>query len=561
MENNDLLEMVRSKAQGWLTKSYDAETRAQVQALLDNEDPTELIECFYKDLEFGTGGLRGIMGVGSNRMNIYTVGAATQGLSNYLKKEFADLEQIKVVIGHDCRNNSRKFAEISADIFSANGIKVYLFEDLRPTPEMSFAIRKLGCQSGIILTASHNPKEYNGYKVYDENGCQLVPRDADELTEFVNRAGDAAGRESRGQEEKMTFIGDEAVSAFISAIMKETVWQGKPPALRIVYTPLHGAGNKPVRAALARAGFRDVRVVAEQEAPDGDFPTVKSPNPEESGALQMGIGEAEKIGADIVIGTDPDSDRIGVAVRTDGGFRLITGNQMGALLTDFVLTMRKDRLTPASLIIKTIVTGELGADIARAKGVQVEETLTGFKYIGEKITAYENDPAKDFIMGYEESYGYLIGMHARDKDAVGTAVLICEMAAWYRTKGMTLIDALDRLYEQYGYRLDRTISYTLPGKDGMEKIARIMEALRTGTAGEWMPGIREVLDYRKGIGSLPKENVLKFLLEDGSWAAVRPSGTEPKIKFYCSLRAASEAEGELRLADMKKRWEDIFCLK
>ena len=547
----------REKYEEWLRQA-DPETAEELRALTDEK---EIEDRFYKDLEFGTAGLRGIMGAGSNRMNSRTVGRATQGLADYLKNKYPGETERGVVIAYDSRNHSREFALEAAHVLCAAGIPVRVFLELEPIPVLSFAVRKFHALGGIVITASHNPKEYNGYKVYDENGCQLVPRDADELTEFVNRAGDAAGRESRGQEEKMTFIGDEAVSAFISAIMKETVWQGKPPALRIVYTPLHGAGNKPVRAALARAGFRDVSVVAEQEAPDGDFPTVKSPNPEESGALQMGIGEAENIGADIVIGTDPDSDRIGAAVRTDGGFRLITGNQMGALLTDFVLTMRKDRLTPASLIIKTIVTGELGADIARAKGVQVEETLTGFKYIGEKITAYENDPAKDFIMGYEESYGYLIGTHARDKDAVGTAVLICEMAAWYRTKGMTLIDALDRLYEQYGYRLDRTISYTLPGKDGMEKIARIMEALRTGTSGEWMPGIRDVQDYRKGIGSLPKENVLKFLLEDGSWAAVRPSGTEPKIKFYCSLRAASEAEGELRLADMKKRWEDIFCLK
>lgn len=547
----------REKYEEWLRQA-DPETAEELRALTDEK---EIEDRFYKDLEFGTAGLRGIMGAGSNRMNSRTVGRATQGLADYLKNKYPGETERGVVIAYDSRNHSREFALEAAHVLCAAGIPVRVFLELEPIPVLSFAVRKFHALGGIVITASHNPKEYNGYKVYDENGCQLVPRDADELTEFVNRAGDAAGRESRGQEEGMTFIGDEAVSAFISAIMKETVWQGNPPALRIVYTPLHGAGNKPVRAALARAGFRDVRVVAEQEAPDGDFPTVKSPNPEESGALQMGIGEAEKIGADIVIGTDPDSDRIGAAVRTDGGFRLITGNQMGALLTDFVLTMRKDRLTPASLIIKTIVTGELGADIARAKGVQVEETLTGFKYIGEKITAYENDPAKDFIMGYEESYGYLIGTHARDKDAVGTAVLICEMAAWYRTKGMTLIDALDRLYEQYGYRLDRTISYTLPGKDGMEKIARIMEALRTGTSGEWMPGIRDVQDYRKGIGSLPKENVLKFLLEDGSWAAVRPSGTEPKIKFYCSLRAASEAEGELRLADMKKRWEDIFCLK
>lgn len=547
----------REKYEEWLRQA-DPETAEELRTLTDEK---EIEDRFYKDLEFGTAGLRGIMGAGSNRMNSRTVGRATQGLADYLKNKYPGKTERGVVIAYDSRNHSREFALEAAHVLCAAGIPVRVFLELEPIPVLSFAVRKFHALGGIVITASHNPKEYNGYKVYDENGCQLVPRDADELTEFVNRAGDAAGRESRGQEEKMTFIGDEAVSAFISAIMKETVWQGKPPALRIVYTPLHGAGNKPVRAALARAGFRDVSVVAEQEAPDGDFPTVKSPNPEESGALQMGIGEAEKIGADIVIGTDPDSDRIGAAVRTDGGFRLITGNQMGALLTDFVLTMRKDRLTPASLIIKTIVTGELGADIARAKGVQVEETLTGFKYIGEKITAYENDPAKDFIMGYEESYGYLIGTHARDKDAVGTAVLICEMAAWYRTKGMTLIDALDRLYEQYGYRLDRTISYTLPGKDGMEKIARIMEALRTGTSGEWMPGIRDVQDYRKGIGSLPKENVLKFLLEDGSWAAVRPSGTEPKIKFYCSLRAASEAEGELRLADMKKRWEDIFCLK
>ena len=541
----------RETYEDWL-RWADEDTKRELAAVTDEK---EIEDRFYKDLAFGTAGLRGVMGAGTNRMNAYTVGRATKGLADYLQERYPGETGRGVVIAYDSRLHSREFALEAAHVLCAAGIPVRLFRELEPIPVLSFAVKHYGALAGIVITASHNPKEYNGYKVYGPDGGQLVPRDADRLTACVNAVTDLSRIAKTGGEERLAWLGEETVEAFLDAIFRQSVYQGNPPPLRIVYTPLHGSGNKPVRAALARAGFTDVRVVKEQEVPDGTFPTVRSPNPEDSEALALGIREAEVCGADIVIGTDPDSDRIGAAVRDGDRFVLISGNQMGALLVNFLLTMRKDRLTPASTIIKTIVTGELGADIARKHGVQVEETLTGFKYIGEKISQYADDPSHEFLMGYEESYGYLVGTHAQDKDAVVSAMLICEMAAWYRAQGMTLAGGLRQLYAEYGYRLDRTISYTLAGKEGQEAIARIMERLRTEDVQRFLPDAARVLDYAEGIGGLPKENVLKFLLADGSWMAVRPSGTEPKIKFYYSLAGRNEDEAAARFASYRAAWE------
>lgn len=547
----------RDTYEDWL-RWADEDTKRE---LADVTDEKEIEDRFYKDLAFGTAGLRGIMGAGTNRMNAYTVGRATKGLADYLHGRYPDGIGRGVVIAYDSRLHSRDFALEAAHVLCAAGIPVRLFRELEPIPVLSFAVKHYGALAGIVITASHNPKEYNGYKVYGPDGGQLVPRDADRLTACVHAVTDLSRIPKTGGERLLTWLGEETVDAFLDAVFRQSVYQGDPPPLSIVYTPLHGSGNKPVRAALARAGFTDVHVVKEQEAPDGNFPTVRSPNPEDSAALSLGIREAEACGADIVIGTDPDSDRIGSAVRDGDRFVLISGNQMGALLVNFLLTMRKDRLTPASTIIKTIVTGELGADIARKHGVQVEETLTGFKYIGEKISAYESDPAHEFLMGYEESYGYLVGTHAQDKDAVVSAMLICEMAAWYRAQGTTLVGGLRRLYAEYGYRLDRTVSYTLAGKEGQEAIARIMERLRGEDVRRFLPDVDRVLDYEEGIGGLPKENVLKFLLADGSWMAVRPSGTEPKIKFYYSLAGKDEEEAAARFASYRAAWEKELGLQ
>lgn len=533
---------------GWA----DEKTKQELSAVTDEK---EMEDRFYKDLEFGTAGLRGIMGAGSNRMNAYTVARATKGLADYLHALYGEEISRGAVIAYDSRLHSREFAEEAAHVLCAAGIPVRLFCELEPIPVLSFAVKHFQALAGIVITASHNPKEYNGYKVYGPNGAQLVPEDADRLTGYVNAVTDLAHIHRTGREELLTWIGEETVEAYLAAAFVQSIYKGNPPPLSIVYTPLHGSGNRPVRALLARAGFKNVEVVKAQEAPDGNFPTVRSPNPEDHAALALGIAEAERTGADIVIGTDPDSDRIGAGVRDGDHFVLLSGNQMGALLVNFLVTMKKESLTGASTIIKTIVTGELGADIARAHGVRVEETLTGFKYIGEKISQYEKDPAHDFLMGYEESYGYLCGTHAQDKDAVVSAMLIAEMAAWYKAQGMTLADGLRALYETYGYCLDRLSSYTLQGKEGLEKIQRIMIRLREEDPRRVIPEIETVLDYKKGLQGLPKENVLKFLLSDGSWMAVRPSGTEPKIKIYYSLKGKNEKEAEARFTAYRNAWE------
>lgn len=544
------------KYHDWMTWA-DNHTKKELSALSDEK---EIEDRFYKDLEFGTAGLRGIMGAGTNRMNRYTVAKASKGFSDYLKALYpSDLDR-GVVIAYDSRLHSDEFAREAADVLTASGIPVKLFNELEPIPVLSFSIRHFHALGGIVITASHNPAEYNGYKVYGTDGGQLVPDKADILTGYVERITDLSSIDDRGNEKLLTLLGHLTVQCFIDTIFKESYYKGNPPDLSIVYTPLHGSGNKPVRYILAKAGFVDVHIVPEQEKPDGTFPTVAAPNPENEDALAMGIKLAGKVNADIVIGTDPDSDRIGAAVRSGDKYVLITGNQMGALLVYFILSTRKDQLTPTSTLVKTVVTGELGADIARSFNVQVVETLTGFKYIGEKISQWADDINHDFVMGYEESYGYLVGTHARDKDAVVSSMLICEMAAYFKKQGKTLVDVLGELYKQFGYYYDRSVSYTLKGKTGQEKIQSIMKSLRKLNAEKLIPDIAETLDFEKGIDNLPKENVMKYKLHSGGWMAVRPSGTEPKIKFYYSLKGNNEEEAVKLFHTYKTVWEKEFSL-
>ena len=566
MENNELLEMVRSKAQGWLTDSYDEETRAQVQALLDSEDPTELIECFYKDLEFGTGGLRGIMGVGSNRMNIYTVGAATQGLSNYLKQEFAELDQIKVVIGHDCRNNSRKFAEISADIFSANGIKVYLFESLRPTPEMSYAIRKLGCQSGIILTASHNPKEYNGYKAYWNDGAQMIaPHDKNTIAE-LNKIRNASDIQFKGNPDLIEIIGEEIDAPYIEDLTKSSL---SPEAIarhkdmKIVYTPIHGTGVKLVPRALAAYGFTNIIHVPEQDVVSGDFPTVISPNPEEPAALAMAVEKAKEMDAELVMASDPDADRVGAAVKNDKGeWVLLNGNQTALMFVYYLITRWKElgKIQGKEYIVKTIVTTETIKTIAERNGVEIYDVYTGFKWIANVMRM--NEGKKSYIGGGEESYGFLCEDFVRDKDAVSACVILAEIAAWAKDQGLSLYQLLQKIYVEYGFSKEKGISVVKKGKSGAEEIEAMMKQFRQNPLQEIAGSkVSLFLDYAtlKGIDYLAGEtisldmpttsNVLQYFTEDGTKISIRPSGTEPKIKFYCEVHSTVKDASELPAAD------------
>lgn len=531
----------RDKYNLWLT--FDENTKNE---LLSVTDEKEIEDRFYKDLAFGTGGLRGIMGAGSNRMNKYTVGKATFGLANYLKSK--NDGEIKVALAYDSRNNSAFFAKTAAGIFASCGFKVYLYETLVPVPVLSFTTAFLGCTAGVMITASHNPKEYNGYKVYDSKGCQFCTEDAKNAIEFINKIDDFSTIPFADVEdnENITMIGENVLGDFLKQVKKQSVYE-KPSDLKIVYTPLHGTGNIPVRRMLEGM---DVTVVKEQELPDGNFSTVRSPNPEEKDALNIAIETAKKIGADLVLGTDPDCDRVGIAVKDGDDYKLFTGNQTGALLVKFILTMHKDELNPKSTLVKTIVTSELGANIGRKFGLNVEETLTGFKYIGDKINKYEASGEKEFVIGYEESYGYLVGTHARDKDAVVSSMLICQMAAWYKNQGKTLVDGLNEIYDEYGYYLDFLDSFVLKGKDGAEKIQSLMVTFREkGTS--LLPDIKEIIDFKDGIRDLPKENVLKYILNDGSWIAVRPSGTEPKIKVYYSVVDPDKENAKLRLEKIR----------
>lgn len=537
---------IHEKYEYWLT--FDDNTKNELESITDKK---EIEDRFYKDLEFGTGGLRGIMGAGANRMNKYTVGKATKGLCEYLKNEFAG--EKSVVIAYDSRNNSKAFAECAAEVLCYNGIKTFLFEEIMPTPVLSFSVRYLNCNAGIVITASHNPKEYNGYKVYDEYGCQLVPQYADKVISYINNVKDIKSVKhmnlnmalSNGY---LTYIGDEVLNSYISEVEKMAVYK-EASDLKIVYTPLHGTGNIPVRKVLSDMSF-DVSVVKEQAVADGNFTTVRSPNPEEKDALNMALEQAKRANADLVIGTDPDCDRVGVGVLHNGEYTLLTGNQTGALLVDFYLKFKKQSLNPKSILVKTIVTNDLGAEIARKNGLNVVETLTGFKYIGDQITKYEKTGENEFLIGYEESYGYLVGTYARDKDAVIASMLICEMAAYYKKNKMTLVDALNVLYSEYGFYLDALDSFVLKGKDGASRIKNIMSYFRANKATVF-PNITDVKDYSTGIGDLPKSNVLKFFLKGGSWIAVRPSGTEPKLKMYYSVRGIDSSSCERSLQNIR----------
>ncbi len=537
---------IHEKYEYWLT--FDDNTKNELESITDKK---EIEDRFYKDLEFGTGGLRGVMGAGANRMNKYTVGKATKGLCEYLKNEFSG--EKSVVIAYDSRNNSKAFAECAAEVLCYNGIKTFLFEEIMPTPVLSFSVRYLNCNAGIVITASHNPKEYNGYKVYDKYGCQLVPQYADKVISYINNVKDIKSVKhmnlnmalSNGY---LTYIGDEVLNSYISEVEKMAVYK-EASDLKIVYTPLHGTGNIPVRKVLSDMSF-DVSVVKEQAVADGNFTTVRSPNPEEKDALNMALEQAKRANADLVIGTDPDCDRVGVGVLHNGEYILLTGNQTGALLVDFYLKFKKQSLNPKSTLVKTIVTNDLGAEIARKNGLNVVETLTGFKYIGDQITKYEKTGENEFLIGYEESYGYLVGTYARDKDAVIASMLICEMAAYYKKNKMTLVDALNVLYSEYGFYLDALDSFVLKGKDGASRIKNIMSYFRANKATVF-PNITDVKDYSTGIGDLPKSNVLKFFLKGGSWVAVRPSGTEPKLKMYYSVRGIDSSTCERSLQNIR----------
>ena len=551
MENN-LLEDVRKKAQLWLDGNYDADTKATVKALMESADTTELIESFYKDLEFGTGGLRGIMGVGSNRMNIYTVGSATQGLSNYLKKEFKG-QEIKVVVGHDCRNNSRLFAETAANIFSANGIKVYLFEDLRPTPEISFAIRHLGCQSGIVVTASHNPKEYNGYKAYWADGAQVIaPHDTNIISE-VNKIKSVDDVKFTGNPELIEIIGENVDSVFLEKISKLTL---SPDSIRrnkdmkIVYTPIHGTGATLIPRALKMYGFENIVDVPEQNVLTGDFPTVVSPNPEEPAALAMAVEKAKEVDADMVMASDPDADRLGIAIKNSKGeWILVNGNQTAMLFIYYLLTRWSElgKLKGKEYIVKTIVTTEMIASIARKFNVPYFDCYTGFKWIAAVMR--ENEGKMQYIGGGEESYGFLAEDFVRDKDAVSACVLIAEVAAWAKDNGKSLYDLIQEIYVKFGFSKEKGISVVKKGKSGAEEIKEMMTRFRSNPpkelAGSPVTIIKDYgtlrqIDLLAGQTTeleMPETaNVLQYFTQDGTKVSVRPSGTEPKIKFYIEVK-------------------------
>jgi len=566
MDNNALLNEVSAKAQIWLNGNYNEATKAEVRRMLDADDKTELIDSFYRDLEFGTGGLRGIMGVGSNRMNIYTVGAATQGLSNYLLAQFSNLQQISVVIGHDCRNNSRLFAEISANIFSANGIKVYLFEDLRPTPEASFAIRQLGCQSGIILTASHNPKEYNGYKAYWDDGAQMIaPHDENVITE-VMKITNVDDIKFSGNPELIEIIGEDIDKAFIDNIKKlslspESIKRNSD--LKIVYTPIHGTGVSLIPRALKEYGFNNVIAVPEQNVVSGDFPTVVSPNPEEPAALDMAVKKAIETNADIVMASDPDADRLGIAVKNDKEeWILVNGNQT-ALIFIYYLIRRWNELgkvTGNEYIVKTIVTTEIIKQIADRNKVEMFDCYTGFKWIAAVIR--ENEGKKTYIGGGEESYGFLPEEFARDKDAVSSCAMMAEIAAWAKDNGKTLFELLQDIYVEYGFGKEKGISVVRKGQSGATEIAQMMHDFRINPpkeiAGSKVSVIKDyqtlkLTDLVSGNHSKLNfpctSNVLQYFTEDGTKISVRPSGTEPKIKFYIEVRGEMKNRAEFDAAD------------
>lgn len=552
MENKELLKQVTSKANTWLSGDYDAETKKAVQNMLENTDKTELMESFYKDLEFGTGGLRGIMGVGSNRINKYTIGAATQGLSNYLLKQFSHLEQIKVVIGYDCRNNSKYFGQVVADIFSANGIKVYLFENLRPTPEVSFAIRALGCQSGVILTASHNPKEYNGYKAYWDDGAQVTPPHDKNIIEEVNSINSVSDIKFSGNPTLIESLGEDMDNKFIESLKAVLL---SPDSIKrhgnigIVYTPIHGTGGQIVPHALKAYGFTNIIHVPEQDVVDGNFPTVVSPNPEEPAAMAMAVKKGIETKAELVFATDPDADRFGAGVRdTNGDFILLNGNQIMIVLVYYLVTRWKElgRLTGTEYTVRTIVTSELTQIISERNGVEMFECFTGFKWIASVMRQLEGK--RKYIGGGEESYGFLAEDFIRDKDSVSAAALFAEMAAWCKDNGRTIYEMLQDIYVEYGFSKEKGISVVKKGMSGAQEIQSMMDNFRNNPL-EQIAGSKvilvkdfEILEAKDLItGKISKldmpatSNVLQYFTEDKTKVSIRPSGTEPKIKFYIEV--------------------------
>jgi len=536
---------VEAQYRSWLEDpNIDEATKSELKGLEGNDK--EIEDRFYRDLEFGTGGLRGVIGAGTNRMNVYTVGRATQGLARFLLKELP--EPRSVAIAYDSRNQSPEFALDTALVLAGNGVRAYLFDSLRTTPELSFAVRALNASAGVVITASHNPPEYNGYKVYGPDGGQLVPDMADQVIAEIREVGSFSEvrrltREEAERQGLLVWIGEAIDKQYIEAVtsvsQRPEVVRDMSGKMQIVFTPLHGAGNVAVREALKTVGFANVHVVAEQELPDANFSTVKSPNPEERDAFALALELAKKVDADLVIGTDPDCDRMGAVVKDpQGEYFILTGNQSGAIMVDYLLSSLKEngKLPADGVVVKTIVTSEMGAVIAKHYGAKVMNTLTGFKYIGEKMTQFDKSGEHTFLFGYEESYGYLAGNYARDKDAVVASMLIAEAAAYYKSKGLSLYDVLQKLYAEHGFFLEKLESRTMKGKDGLEQIRGIMEDWRKNPPAE-INGrkVSRVLDYSIGLDGLPRENVLKFVLEDESWFCLRPSGTEPKIKVYFAV--------------------------
>ncbi|MDP4180559.1 MAG: phospho-sugar mutase [Bacillota bacterium] len=559
----------------WLTDGYfDEDTKRELSQIKDNEK--EIVERFYKELEFGTGGLRGIIGAGTNRMNIYTVRKAAQGVANYIKSLGKEAIERGIVISFDSRNKSPEFALESAKVYTGNGIKTFLFDELRPVPVLSFAVRHFNTAVGIMVTASHNPKEYNGYKVYGEDGAQLSLEGSNIVLDEIGKINDLSKIALMDKEEAINkgllkIVSAEIDDAFISEIKKQSINEdmvreiGKN--MKIVYTPLHGTGNKPVRRVLSENGFKNVLIVKEQEQPDINFSTVKSPNPEDKEALTMAIELAANEGVDLVIGTDPDCDRVGIAVRNKNGeYVVMTGNQTGCLLLEYILSQKqaKGQLPKNAFVAKTIVTSELSRKIADYYGVELVEVLTGFKFIGEKIKEMDEFGDKKYIFGFEESYGYLAGTHARDKDGVVASMLIAEMAAFYKSKGMSLYEALEELFAKYGYTIESITSFTLAGKEGIEKIKYTMEELRKARHSSLgASNVKAIRDYSKGERyvikpnateklTLPESDVLYYEMEDGSWFCVRPSGTEPKIKIYYGVTGTDIKDAQGKLETLKE---------
>ncbi len=578
MENSELLKEVVARAQVWLGEGYDEDTKAEVKEMLDADDKTPLIDAFYRDLEFGTGGLRGIMGAGSNRMNIYTVGAATQGLANYLKEAFKDEPQISVAVGHDVRNNSRKFAEIVADIFSANGIKVYLFDDFRPTPELSFAIRHFGCQSGVNITASHDPKEYNGYKAYWSDGAQIIaPHDVN-IIDHVGKIKNVSEIKFKGNPDLIQIVGRDVDEVFLSEIKKLSLSPdliAKYHDLKIVYTPIHGTGVKLIPESLRNYGFTNIINVPEQDVTSGDFPTVESPNPENPPAMAMAIAKAKEIGADLVMASDPDADRVGCVIRDSRGeYVLLNGNQIVMILLNYLMTRNAElgRLTGNEYIVKTIVTTETIKRIADENNIRMFDCYTGFKWIAAVIREHEG--ISRYLGGGEESYGFLAEDFARDKDAVSAVSLMAEAAAWARDKGMDFLGMLQEIYMKYGFSREAGISVVRPGKSGADEIVAMMKNFRANPPKSLGGGkiilVKDYADLNKTdmqTGTVEKmdmpvtSNVLQYFTEDGTKISIRPSGTEPKIKFYIEVRGHMDspsdydkaiAEADAKIAEVKK---------